>query len=519
MMPGGQRRVAVGWAPLCCVFAAVSLFLLWFYGNRPFFVLDEGILFDAAQRMLLGKRLYADFFGYMSPGSYWLQELALRLFGMSLRSGHAMMAFDFALQCALVLWLTSRIASRAAAWGAAIFFFALQASQPCLLIPYHWWDSVTLSFASAACCLQGFWSARRRWWIAGGALAAAAAFCTPSIGLIAGVTAVWILYRRDIRRFFGWYSVSGIIVALIALGYMQTTGILSGFVEQMQWLHANYSAVNHAPYGEINGGYRAILRGISGTVLVFRAGLIVCLAMPAILPILGGVGATIALLNRRLRSCLPADVPVEYLALCLAAFVASTYPRPNITHLAFVAPFGYVLVAALISWYLPAYAGRAAMAVIFPWCVAGFAQIVVPHKSDVRVESPVGTLWVEKSQAAGLDRLFSYVHHGERLYVHPYMPLFYFLTQAENASRYPYLQPSMMTHVDEHQALAGLEERPPKWILFLRLSPERYLELYPKATAFRFQAVEEWIERNYALVDPPVVVEDYALWRRKGEGQ
>ncbi len=518
MLTRAGQRDRVGWLAPVSVFAAVTAFLIWFHGNRLLSTLDEGILLESAQRMMQGKKLYVDFFGYMAPGSYWLEELVLRLFGVSLRSARLVMDLDFALQCSLVLWLTARIASRAAAWAALVFFFAFQFTQPSLLIPYHWWDSVALSLASVTLCLQGFWTGRRAWWIAGGALASAAVFCTPSIGLIAAVTAGWLLWRRELRHFFWWYALSGVLVAALAFGYMYATGILGGFFKQMAWLRTNYGGANWTPYGTITAGYASELRGVSRAEFAVRLCLLFCLALPAVLPIVAVAGHAAAAIVRRVRGLpSPKDVPIGYLLLCLAVYVAATYPRPNIGHLAFVAPLGYVLVAALVCWSLPPQARMAVFVLMLPWAGALFAQTVVSHAADQQIESPAGALYVSRSEAEGLRRLFLLVRAGDTLYVHPYLPLLYFLTQAQNPTRFSYLAPGMMTYADEIQTLRNLEDRPPKWILYLRVSRGRFLDLFPNATKLnhRFPTLENWIERNYSPIEPPVVAHGYTLWSRR----
>lgn len=97
------------------VFIAVAAVLSFFHGNRLIFSPDEGIILEEAQRMLAGNRLYVDFYGNMSPGSYWLQEFAFRCLGLTLRAGRLIVSLDFALQCAIVFWLIAR----AGYWKAA----------------------------------------------------------------------------------------------------------------------------------------------------------------------------------------------------------------------------------------------------------------------------------------------------------------------------------------------------------------------------------------------------------------
>ena len=116
-----NRIFTVLWPPLVviriavAIFAGVAALLLALHGQRMVLTNDEGIVLESAQRMATGGRIYVDFFGYMSPGSYWLQALVFRLLGVALWTGRLIVILDFALQCALVYWLAARLAS----WRAA----------------------------------------------------------------------------------------------------------------------------------------------------------------------------------------------------------------------------------------------------------------------------------------------------------------------------------------------------------------------------------------------------------------
>src|SRR5262245_58548513 len=99
--------------------------------------LDEGIILDAAARMLHGQTLYRDFFGYMSPGSYWLQEAAFSILGVSLKAGRVVVILDFAIECALLFWIVARLAGKRAGFVAVFLFFAFQATAPELLLAQH----------------------------------------------------------------------------------------------------------------------------------------------------------------------------------------------------------------------------------------------------------------------------------------------------------------------------------------------------------------------------------------------
>jgi hypothetical protein len=135
--------------------------------------------------------------------------------------------------------------------------------------------------------------------------------------------------------------------------------------------------------------------------------------------------------------------------------------------------------------------------------------------------SPVGNVRVSTDQVADFERLLAAVPPGTSLFVHPYLPIAYFLTQARNPTRYAYLNPGMMTHQDEMAVLGQLQADPPEWLLYLKLSREEFLRVFPHGENlnWRYETLEAWLDRNYAPSESPVVTLDgYQLWRRITRG-
>ena len=189
--PRARIEAAVPFA----IFSGVFLLLWLLYGNRLLLgTNDEGIYLDAAERILHGQKPYVDFFGYMSPGSFWMQALAFRLFGITLAAGRVLVLLYIALECALIYWLVERYASRAAAIVTALFFLAFQTADPSMLTAQHRWDSGAFALASIVICVVAQSESRRRWLAASGVLIAAAALATPSIALVAVVTLAWLAW-------------------------------------------------------------------------------------------------------------------------------------------------------------------------------------------------------------------------------------------------------------------------------------------------------------------------------------
>jgi 4-amino-4-deoxy-L-arabinose transferase-like glycosyltransferase len=501
------------------IFLAAAALLLALHGQRMVLTNDEGIVLESAQRMAAGGRLYVDFFGYMSPGSYWLQAVVFRLLGVALWTGRLIVILDFALQCALVYWLAAKLASWRAAAAVTLTFAGFQVADPAFLTSAHRWDSSTFALSGLCLAVSAFLNTegRGRWWkwLASGAALAAAAWCTPSMAIVAVVVALWLAVSRERRTNLVPLAAGAAAIGLAGMVALMSTGSLGAFFAQMAWLRQNYSTVNVLPYGSIIGGYRALLEGShSGLEMTGRIVLIACIALPAILPplaiLLGGVSLW--------RNESGAQRAIFTLLLpATAALAITAFPRADVMHLAFIAALPYVLVFSALASLLPARPaswlalGAMVLAAVF---ASNYAR---GWRESARVSSPAGILRVPNEQAADFERLIQTVRPGDSLFVYPYMPMQYVVTQARNPTRYSYLMPGMMTHIQETEALGELEARPPQWLLYMQLSPQAFMRVFPNGAGldWRFAELESWMQHNYVPVEGPSVnVGGYRLWRR-----
>lgn len=468
---------------------AAAIFALAFAVQARHEVLtnDEGIMLEPAKRILRGERPYVDFFAYMSPGSYWIHAAALKMFGENLVAGRLPVLIGFAAQCGMLFWLVRRWVARGAVAGIAVAMYAVfQMASPDLLTPQHRWDSGTLALGALVVLVRGGPA-----WLAG-ALVAMAALCTPSMGLLAAVAFGWCWWQ-DRRRAMG-FAAGGVALAIPVTLYLAISGQLGPFVEQMRWLGRNYAEVNRVPYGHLIGGWGSVFEGSSGVDLPVRALIAFGLALPALLPVLA-----LALWAAMRRAI---DGPLALLLMANVVFAAVSFPRPDVMHLAFTMALPMALVTIAMARFLPARvsaglataAAVSALLFLFP-LVGRIAKGADPALARVRTAVP----------------------RGSELYVHPYMPVLYFLTGARNPTAYDYLAPGMMTAEDESRVLADLERRPPERVMYLKLKRGEFLRVFPNATRLseRFRRIEEWIERNYRPGD--VAVGGYRLWHRMGD--
>jgi hypothetical protein len=494
------------------IFACIAVLMLTLHGQRMVLTGDEGIMLDAGERIAAGQHPYVDFATYMSPGSYWLQAIVFRWFGLALWTARVIVILDFSLQCALVYWLVARLSSRPAAVAALLAFAGFQVADPSLLTAQHRWDSATLAFAGL--CLALAAGGRTAMWIASGALFAAAAWCTPSLLLVGAAVGGWLLISSARRRKLIPFAGGVTAVTLAALGALAATGSLAAFFHRMFGLTQGYSELNSMSYGAIIGGYHALLDGANGLLeTAVRAVLVACVALPAILPVAATLLWGLLLLRGKIQ---PEQRPVIVLLLLAGCiFVITTLPRPDVMHLAFVAALPYALAAAALARLVPPRAG-AAFAMGTTLLATLFASNYVKGwYQTVPMPSPVGTMRVPSDQASQMGNLLATVHPGETLFVYPYMPVQYFYTQAKNPTRYFALGPGSTRPEDELEALNELRARPPEWLLYMQLSREEFLRVFPNGTNlnYRLDQLESWMQENYRPMDPAVSIGGYRLWR------
>ena len=133
-------------------FVLSGLWLWWIVDRRFLVTFDEGIFVDGSRRILAGQVPYRDFFILMGPGTFWLQALALRIFGMTLAASRAVMIGDLAILAACVFWLVSRRLSIAYAAFTAAALVILETASQGITIPSHRWDSAALSTLAITIC-------------------------------------------------------------------------------------------------------------------------------------------------------------------------------------------------------------------------------------------------------------------------------------------------------------------------------------------------------------------------------
>ena len=267
-----------------------------------------------------------------------------------------------------------------------------------MLTAQHRWDSGAFALASIVICVGAQSESRRRWLAASGVLIAAAALATPSVALVAVVTLAWLAWPGGQRVRAAWYLLGLGAAGAALIGVLWSNRMLAPLAQQIFWLSRNYAANNAMPYGAIIGGYGALFEGAGALELLVRSCVVFCVALPAILPVAALVAGGIFWVRRKSPSVEPLQSVIPYLLLCVVALVASTYPRSDIAHLAWVSALPYAVTGILVYRLLPA-RPRAWLTISMAVWAAVFAlQAQLPGRF-VPLHTPAGEVRASAAEA------------------------------------------------------------------------------------------------------------------------
>ncbi|MBS1857649.1 MAG: hypothetical protein JST11_19930 [Acidobacteria bacterium] len=470
--------------------ALTALFIYVATADRLVLTIDEGTFLSSGVNVLHGAVPYRDFFANTGPGDFWLLALIFRFAGISLRSAHSLVALDCGLIIGLTGWLTARFAGRRAALAWPVLCLALFLSSPTYLVTNHRWDANALALGAMAACLLAIESNSRSAAFLAGLLGVLAAWVTPPVGLLAAVVAFRLLLDRKTWTLVPRHLAGAALGTVAPAAWLASQGGLGPMFDSLWWNASHYSGANLVPYGFLMGGPAALFGGAHGIEWVARILFAFAFLLPAILPLAAGLAWLPALRDPRR--------PEAFLLLCGIALVASNYPRCDLTHLVYVCPVFLVLGAAWLQRHVSGLACVVAFLVPFLPALAMSRQNLAGAEQTV-VATSVGSIRISQEDAPSLGLAVRHVRAGDSLFVFPYEPIFYFVTQGRNPTGYPWLQPGMMSDQDERAALAELSADPPKWILYRALPAEAYLRVWPGAdpARLRMPLIEEFIRGRY----------------------
>ncbi|MCA1560457.1 MAG: hypothetical protein LC753_04240 [Acidobacteria bacterium] len=471
---------------------------------------DEGSIVYGAQRVTEGALPYRDFFEVIGPGMFYSLALWFTVFGTS--------------------WITSRLAVLAAALASAYAIYYITTRQyrgpfeafPALaytVLTIPLWPGPSHHFDSNMWMLLAFAVVARREPLdkttgaTAGVLAGIGATFMPQKGalMVTSLVVSTLLNRLLSRR--RQPAIAGLVALVGTFGCVGTAVVLFFWFNQalpdlvyatITWPATRYHSVNVLPYAyglrewalpSWAGMWRALLP--STAALAATTAVALPLVVVATLPVLVALFAVRQAVSARKDPGLNV-LPWSYYCAGLA-LMASELHRPDIMHLIYGSP----ILLVVVTVYVAKQPWRPGIVLLRGWvaCTAVMALLLMIRGllPRVPVETRRGTVRMVRADDA-LEFLQRNTARGDFVFVYPYYPMYYFLADVRNPTRYSILLHTMNTSDQFQEVIQALEARQVKFVLWDTYVAGTNLTLwFPwyQDPPYEEQLLERYLEANY----------------------
>jgi hypothetical protein len=416
---------------LLLFFSACFLLCLPFY-RSIWWMGDEGIWLNGAQRLLKGKVIYQDFFEFHPPGSFIIVAGWLKAFGESFLSVRGLAAVTLAIVATLTL-RACVVASGHGVLSLALvltwLFYSL-AIWP-LQLNHHWFTTLftVAGFLTLLADDEPNSAARTNWFLAG-LLYGGAAMITPTRGAYAILAALPLLLYADRRiRSLMLLSLGCAVIPVATVVWIAAHGSLTNaFDDIILYPLSSYSSIQKVAFGA-GGGVLNPIR------LSYPLAFTLC--------VVNFLLQRRALLTRNFVACLGLAV----------AGLLGCFPRPDLVHITFTLPLVLPLVALNLATISSRLSNVIPLGIILASCVlcllgarAYYHRVAMTWRDMSVVESPRGLLSFSGDvYAPSVIEELARVPSGARVAFYPYIPMLPFLMNREDALRFDVFVPEYTT--------------------------------------------------------------------------
>jgi hypothetical protein len=446
------------------VFTLIASIYLLPFMRLIFLGSDEGTFVDGAVRVLHGQVFARDFFEVMGPGTFYALAGFFKVFGATFLAARLWLFITSLGTGLLMYFLTRRVCAKYRIFP-PILLVGLCFSTFWPTVNHHV-DSNFFGLLSVVCVVLWIDARKNILLLAAGALAGVTTcILQPKGMLLLFAFLVWLCieYRRRSAPLYASAvvvaSYCGVIAAVLL--YFWNHGALRDLLYMdFVWPTQNYSAVNSVPYG--TGLYQFWTQWvfpIHGVRWLVPLGLVLIIpyllvaALPVLVPVLG-----IPLGNDNSKP----EILLYW--FCGWAMWISEIHRRDMAHLAAGCP----LLVILCVHFLGEYRGKAADLVMQLFAVSAgvlatinLFMALVAHSVPTRV----GSVALFKPSPA-LTFLDSHVAPGTEIFVYPTFPMYYFLSDTRNPTRYSLLLYNYNTSSQFHDAIRALDQHKVRYVVW-----------------------------------------------------
>ena len=455
---------------------------------------DEGIFLSGAQAVVQGAIPSHDFVDPAGPAAFFWLAAFFKLFGTNFVTARTVLLFT-GVFTALVVFHLSRRMHQSGVFAAA---FVVATSIPVLVMNSPHYDSNLFALLSLAVFVsaQPAFRSRPRLFMAGVLAGVATCFIQQKGLYLAAslVLALVLLDRKHCLAPIGILSAgySCILAAEIVL-YAGLKSLPDLIYANFMWPLSTYESVNAASYGYtlreswwptwFSGLRPHFSLGLTlAQIAAFSIPWVLILVVPFLLPIVGYMWRP----NAFRRDMLP-------YWLAGYALWASELHRLDLGHLRNGTPVLIILFFALCERQQGNIPRRLAFGIVACLTVYATANLLGAAAAHATIHSRRGTLRASSSDAA-LDFLVAHTRPGENVFVYPYRPIYYFLADLRNATRFGFLVYGLNTPAQFREAIDDLEKKKVRYVLWDGLATQNLTALFP---AYRPPAADQLIMEPY----------------------
>ena len=451
-----NRLSSVRW--LVLVALAAALLCAPFF-RALYFLGDEGTVLHEADLILLGKKIYADFFQFLPPGGVVFTAAWFSIAGVSFGSARVLAVLTIVGTTCFTFLACQRASKNVPLSAFFSIAWVMMSVWPWMQISHHWFATL-LSMAAAWAAFVSLeqQEQRLRWPLIAGGASGAAAICVPHSGtltMLAAMTA--FLNLRHNRTATIAYVLGCALAPVGALAYLLALNTLApAYDDIVRFTTTRYLSINLVRWAL---GFSPLNHPLK---YVFQLTAILTLVDCA-------YDWRASLFDNRFRLCA---------AFALAGFL-SCYPRPDIIHISYCVPLALPLLALCAtrlsqSWrsaYRYAAAGLM-IALCLPSANAYQRAARVAHGGDV-MSTPRGDVALVGpfTSRRGLPELLAAIagtQSGDAYLFYPYDAMLPFLTAREDVSKYDIFAPGYTTPAQYQEACRSAVQRA-SWAVVDRL--------------------------------------------------
>jgi len=465
-----------------CLLFLLSLAYLWPFCRVLRRVGDEGILVYGAQLVTEGALPYRDFFDVCGPGSWYWLALFFKLFGNQFVVARGVLMLTGAVITVLIYWMTRRLYKGPFDMLPALF--SLIMGIPTWPAVNHHWDSNLFALIAVFAFLTWGDKGSSKYLLISGIIAGLTSCFLQQKGLFLVLAFLIVIlvngYRTrepqkqilcQIGTLLSGYVGIGFFIILV---FYLAGGLNDLFYATLIFPARRYSGVNLVPYGFgllefywpswqaiFNHFFPPLASKAFGVALSIPFLLIMALPfLLAILLVSSSLGG-----GNRLKFYDGSSLPFWIAGLALWL---SELQRKDINHLIYGSPL--LLILLFVIWNKVTEEKRLLRSLGLAVVITGLLSFGTYNTFEAaaaryKFTTRRGTVYSFKEDTA-LKFLHDQIQRGEQVFIYPYYPLYYFLADIKNPTRYSILMYQINTEDQFNEAIACLEGKKVKYVLW-----------------------------------------------------